>query len=99
MTSAISEGGGRMMLRIPSTRTSTSQAASSPTVTAIGQNSSSKDRLSLALMARLDAFAQAPNVAVEAVLLRHGDGAGAGQLDRDIVDDGRRPAAHDHDAV
>src|SRR5829696_10374080 len=95
----ISDGGGRRMLRIPSTRTSTSQATSNPTETAIGENSSSKACRSLALMARLDAFAQVPDVAVEAFLLGHGDRARTRQFDPQLVDHGCRPAAHDHDAV
>src|SRR5688500_17303444 len=88
-----------MMLRMPSTRTRTSQATSSATVTARGQNTSPKACRSLALMACLDAFAQVAHVAVEAFLLHHGDRARARQLDLQLVDHGRRPAAHDDHAI
>src|SRR6266404_5325527 len=71
MATKTSDGGGKMMLRMSSSRTATSHSNSPATPIPIGQPSSTKNLPTLLSMARLDQFAQAPNVLIEALILHH----------------------------
>src|SRR5258705_12790841 len=91
---AISDGGGRIMLRIPSSRTANSQRPNMARLMPMGQPSSLAYRRSLAAMARLDRFSQPAHVPIEALVLGHCDVAWKGEVDDPLLPDRRRPPAH-----
>src|SRR3954471_14386982 len=99
MTEMTSDGGGRMMLRILSSLTAASHIPSNSPVISNGQARSAEILLSLARMACFDRFSKMANITVEVVLFRHGDVAGAGEVDSHLVHDRRRPTSHDYDPV
>src|SRR2546428_200160 len=88
-----------MMLRMPSHLTASSQASSMTTVTRTGHTTVAVCFPSLSGMARLDGLAKMANEAVERFVLGHRDVSGPRKIDGELVDDGRRPAAHHQDAV
>src|SRR4029079_7509439 len=94
MACAISDGGGSMMLRIPSSRTANSQSANMARLMTIGQPSSLVYRRTLAVMASLDRFSQPAHLAIEAFVLHHRDVAWAREIDVRLLDDRRRPPPH-----
>src|SRR6516164_11720971 len=88
-----------MMLRTPNALTLISQAKRMSAVTRTGQATVAAYLPMLFRMARLDCLAQMANQAIERFVLGHGNRARPRQPDCEFVDDRRRPAPHDHDAV
>src|SRR5215510_302911 len=50
-------------------------------------------------MARLDCFAQMPDIAIESFVFGHGDVPRPRQINIDLADDGCRPRSHDENAI
>src|SRR6478752_2844360 len=95
----ISDGGGRMMLRMPRVRTAISHSMSSAIPIPIGQPSSASGCLHLLGMACLDRFAQSTDILVKRLAFHHRELARTRQADLDFLDDRCRTAAHDQHAV
>src|SRR4051812_48187612 len=95
----ISDGGGRIMLRIPSSRTANSQSPNMARLMPMGQPNSLAYRRSLAAMARLDRFSQPAHVPIEALVLGHSDVAWTGEIDDRLLHDRRRAPSHHQHAV
>src|SRR5689334_24220995 len=95
----ISEGGGRMMLRMPRLRTATSHSSISAALIPIGQPKSPADCRNFLSMACLDRFAQAAHILIERFTLHHRDLARSRQVDRDLVDNRCRTPSHDQYAI
>src|SRR5215471_16013959 len=93
------DGEGNMMLRTPNALTLISQAKRMSVVTRTGQAMVAAYLPTLFRMARLDRLAQMANQAIERFVLGHCNGPRPRKLDSQFVDDRRRPAPHDHDAV
>src|SRR2546430_17543550 len=94
-----SDGGGRMMVRIPNILTLISQAKRMSVVTRTGHPMVAAYLPMLFRMAGLDRLAQMANQAIERFVLGYGDMPRPRKIDRQFVDDRRRPTTHDHDAV
>src|SRR5689334_8762324 len=97
--SIISEGGGKIMLRMPRARTAISQITSNARLIPIGQPNSRADFRNLSSMTRLDRFSQFAYVLIEWLAFHHGDLARTWKCDFEVFDDRGRAAAHDEDAI
>src|SRR5262245_66468519 len=88
-----------MMLRMPNALTLSSHATRMSAVTRTGQAIVAAYLPMLFRMACLDRLAQMANQAIERFVLGHGDVPRPRKIDREFVDDHRRPTAHDPDAA
>src|SRR5262249_22744003 len=88
-----------MMLRMPNALTLSSQAKSMSVVTRTGQAIVAAYLPMLFRMAGLDRLAQMANQAIEGFILSHGNMPRPRKIYRQFVDDRRRTATHDYDAV
>src|SRR5215475_4740530 len=88
-----------MMLRMPNALTLSSHANRMSAVTRSGQPIVAAYLPMLFRMAGLDRLAQMANQAIEGFILGHGNMPRARKIDRQFVDDRRRPTTHDQDAV